>query len=34
MKRTRFTDEQIVGILQEAAGAATAREVCRKHGIT
>lgn len=34
MKRTRFTDEQIVGILQEAAGAGTVREVCRRHGIT
>lgn len=34
LKRTRFSDEQIVGILQEAAGPNTAREVCRKHGIT
>jgi putative transposase len=35
MKRTRFTDEQIVGILHEAAaGAGTVREVCRRHGIT
>jgi putative transposase len=34
MKRTRFSDEQIVGILQEAAGPTTAREVCRQHGIT
>ena len=34
MKRTRFSDEQIVGILQEATGPTTAREVCRKHGIT
>ena len=34
MKRTRFSDEQIVGILQEAAGPHTAREVCRKHKVT
>lgn len=34
MKRTRFTDEQIVGILHEGAGAGTVREVCRRHGIT
>ena len=33
MKRTRFSDEQIVGILQEAAGPHTAREVWRaKYG--
>lgn len=34
MKRKRFSDEQIVGILQEAAGVSTVREVCRRHGIT
>ena len=34
MKRTRFTDEQIVGVLHEASGAGSIREVCRKHGIT
>ena len=34
MKRKRFSDEQIVGILQEAAGASTVREVCRRHGVT
>jgi putative transposase len=34
MKRTRFTEEQIIGILREhEAGAATA-DVCRKHGIS
>ena len=33
MKKKRFTEEQIVGILHEAAGSTT-REVCRKHGIT
>ena len=34
MKRKRFSDEQIVGILQEAAGASTVSEVCRRHGVT
>jgi transposase-like protein len=34
MKPSRFTDEQIIGILREQeAGAATA-DVCRKHGIS
>ena len=34
MKRTRFTEEQIIGILRDhEAGAATV-DVCRKHGIS
>jgi len=34
MKRSRFTEEQIIAILKEhEAGAATA-ELCRKHGIS
>jgi putative transposase len=34
MKKARFTEEQIIGILREhEAGSATA-DVCRKHGIS
>jgi putative transposase len=34
MKRSRFTEEQIIAILREQeAGAATA-ELCRRHGIS
>mgnify|MGYP001153066996 CR=1 FL=1 len=34
MKRSRFSEEQIIGILKEQeAGAATA-DVCRRHGIS
>ena len=34
MKRTRFSEEQIIGVLHEAGGGVSIREVCRKHGIT
>lgn len=35
MKKSKFTEEQIVSILQEAAsGQTTQTELCRKHGIS
>ncbi len=34
MKRKRFTEEQIVGVLREHEAGATARENCRRHGIS
>ena len=33
MKRSRFTQEQIIGVLKEHQAGATAPELCRKHGI-
>jgi putative transposase len=33
MRKIRFTEAQIIGILQEAAAGATINEVCRRHEI-
>lgn len=33
MKQSKFSDEQIVGVLKEAATGTPVSEVCRKHGI-
>ena len=34
MKRTRFSEEQIIGVLKEAEAGAKTKELCRKHGIS
>lgn len=34
MKRSRFTEEQIIGVLKEHQAGLSAAELCRKHGIS
>ena len=34
MKRSRFTQEQIIGVLKEHQAGATVSDLCRKHGIS
>ena len=34
MKRSRFTEEQIIAILKEQEAGAKTAEVCRRHGIS
>jgi len=34
MKRSRFTEEQIIGILREQEAGAATKDVCRRHGIS
>jgi putative transposase len=34
MKKSRFTDEQIIGFLKRAEGGVVVKELCRKHGFS
>lgn len=34
MKRARFTEEQIIGILAEHEAGAKCADLCRKHGMS
>ena len=34
MKRSRFTEEQIIGMIKEQEAGMSTAEVCRKHGIS
>ena len=34
MKRSRFTEEQIIGMIKEQESGVSTADVCRKHGIS
>ena len=34
MRKSRFTDEQIISILKQADAGGSTKELCRKHGIS
>ncbi len=34
MKRKRFTEEQIIGVLKESESGAKTDDICRRHGIS
>ena len=34
MKKKRFTEEEVISVLKEAAAGAAMKELCRRHGIS
>ena len=34
MKRSRFTEDQIIGILKEHEAGVSVADLCRKHGVS